>query len=212
MRFARTLAFSCVAASAVAADEGTVWADSPTRGEDPFSNSAPQPREASVLPTGREEALPVALDPDRLRLRSGFDINGGTTVGRSAIHTVALRLGVQANRTLGVYYQGQLGVSAGHELALLAFNSVLGSLVLNDVMEIAAGPSFDVRAGSVNKGEGVSPGVAARMAFMLGRDAKTEGNRSGVSLVFHVYPSFIRGEGVSYVRTVFAFGIGGEWY
>jgi hypothetical protein len=152
-------------------------------------------------------------DLDRTRLRFGFDANGGAVVGRGVAHTVALRLGVQATSVLGAYYQAQAGVFAGSDLGGLMFNSLMGSLVLNDIMELSAGPSLDLRAGSMRtREEGVFAGVATRLAFMLGADAKRPGDRSGLSLVFHAHPTFIRTDTTTFVRTLFVFGLGGEWY
>ncbi len=177
-----------------------------TRAEDPYY----VPVEKRARPTPTPEPT---YDLDRTRLRFGFDANGGAVVGRGVAHTVALRLGVQANSVLGAYYQVQAGVFAGSDFGGLMFNSLMGSLVLNDVMELSAGPSLDVRSGSMRtREEGVFAGMATRLAFMLGADAKRPGKRSGLSLVFHAHPTFVRTDTTSFVRTLFVFGLGGEWY
>lgn len=145
-------------------------------------------------------------------MRFGFDANGGTIVGRAAVHSIALRLGVQATNILGVQYQLQTGGVLGvRDFGAFMFHSVLGSLVLSDVMELAVGPSIDLRAGSFGSAHGAAPGLATRLAFMLGKDAHTSGRRSGVSVGFHIHPTFIGGESPS-IRTLFAVGVGGEWY
>jgi len=192
------------AAALVAGFAGHAHAE--TRAEDPYY----VPVEKRARPTPTPEPT---YDLDRTRLRFGFDANGGAVVGRGVAHTVALRLGVQATSVLGAYYQAQAGVFAGSDLGGLMFNSLMGSLVLNDIMELSAGPSLDLRAGSMRtREEGVFAGVATRLAFMLGADAKRAGDRSGLSLVFHAHPTFIRTDTTTFVRTLFAFGLGGEWY
>jgi hypothetical protein len=176
-----------------------------SRAEDPYYVPTP--------PRAAPPAIEPTYDLDRTRLRFGFDANGGAIVGRGVAHTVAIRLGVQATRVLGAYYQAQAGVFAGRDFGGLMFNSIMGSLVLNDIMELSAGPSLDLRSGTMpTRQEGVYGGVATRVAFMLGADAKRPGNRSGLSLSFHAHPTFVRTDNTTFVRTLFAFGLGGEWY
>ena len=198
-------AFAALAALAVSfATEA--HAETPeTHAEDPYY--VPVEKRA---PTPKPDPT---YDLDRTRLRFGFDANGGAIVGRGIAHTVAIRLGVQATSVLGAYYQAQAGVFAGRDFGGLMFHSFMGSLVLNDIMELSAGPSLDLRSGTMRtREEGVFGGVATRVAFMLGADAKRPGNRSGLSLVFHAHPTFVRTDTTTFVRTLFAFGLGGEWY
>ena len=154
-----------------------------------------------------------ALDPDRVRARFGFDIAGAALVGRGAGPAASVRVGVQLNRALGLQVQTQMGVFAGRDFGVYSNNAIMGSLVLLDMIELAAGPSLDVRAASLDLDQGAFAGLATRVGFLVGKNTHRDAKRSGLSLVFHAHPTFITTEsGATVTRTLFAFGIGGEWY
>jgi hypothetical protein len=158
-------------------------------------------------------------DAERLRVRFGFDAAGGTMIGRAAAHTVALRVGAQLGSTFGLHYQALGGVFFGAgDAGGFVSHAAMGSLVLGDMVELGLGPSFTIRGAQRDAESGVFPSLNARLAFMFGADAQRPGRRSGLSLVFHVQPTFVNAFSSSaatdngITRTMFLLGLGGEWY
>jgi hypothetical protein len=192
------------------------------------ADPAPTKTVASIAPEA--SSGPTATTPDErdttsetehARVRGGFSLNGGGAFGlaQGPVVSLALRLGVQVNRLFGVYYQqspmiflasNDNGVAAG----FLDLNSVLGSVTLADMLDIAAGPSLDYYAaggcGSADcsAGSGWQLGVHGRLALNLGGRDKETGRRSGLSIGLDEHPMF----GAGSVLALTTLGIGGEWY
>jgi len=164
-------------------------------------------------PDPQTAAPPAPLDPDRLRARFGFDVAGGSIVGRGAGPLASVRVGLQLSALLGVHVQTQLGGFIGNDFGFFSNNAIMGSLVLEDLVELSAGPSIDVRATGTSLDQGAFPGVATRLGFLVGQGTHRAGRRSGISIVFHAHPTFLPTEsGGQVTRTLFAFGLGGEWF
>ena len=118
----------------------------------------------SAAPETRQE------DGDDVRLRIGFNFNGGAIVTPGTVGGggFAFRIGVQANHLLGVYYQVSPMVFAGFSVGAtsadagaigLFQNSLLASLTPVDLFEVAVGPSLDyagIAAASVDTSGGGS--------------------------------------------------------
>lgn len=155
------------------------------------------------------------VDPDRVRLRIGFDAGGGTSVGRGATAAGALRLGVQASSLLSAYWQGAFTTVVGRDFGLFLFNSAVANLTLNDIVDVGVGPSLDVfgSAGRSSRAKPTALGLEGRLAFNIGRGAHVAGRRSAFTVDLHVHPVFADdGRGNSQTYTFYTLGLGGEWF
>jgi hypothetical protein len=192
------------------------------------ADPAPAKSVASIAPDGAagSTAAPTAdrdttSESEHARVRGGFSLNGGGAFGlaQGPVISLALRLGLQINRTFGIYYQqsplvflasNDSGVAAG----FLDLNSVLGSVTLADMVDLAAGPSVDYfAAGGCGTTDCAAAaawqlGVHGRVALNLGGRDKGTGRRSGLSIGLDEHPIF----GASSVLALTTLGIGGEWY
>ncbi len=208
------LAFSGLESSASATDSAPPAAGP---GADPPVAAAPAP--ASSESTEREH----------VRVRIGFNFNGGAIVSPSTVGGggFAFRIGVQANRLIGVYYQasplvfagfsvGEAGASAG---AIGLFqNSLMASLTPIDLIEIAAGPSLDyaglavASASETEAGTGTASklffGLAGRLALHLGGRSAETGRRSSFTIGVDPHVIFAPGSAV----VALTGGLGADWY
>lgn len=159
-----------------------------------------------------DRTVVVATAPkEKPRIRGGFSVGGGLVVGSSVDvggnAAIALRLGAQINRWLGVHYQNSPNLFAYGNRApnktivgFIDMNSVLLAIDLGDHLEISAGPSLDIaELGGCDvpnvrcdTTRGVAPGVHGRAAFLLGgRDPET-GRRIGFALGLDAHPIFFQ--------------------
>ena len=165
--------------------------------------------------SGPTESESREADPDRVRLRIGFDAGGGTSVGRGATAAGAIRLGVQASSLLSVYWQGAFTAVIGRDFGLFLFNSAVANLTLNDLVDVGVGPSLDVfgSAGRSSRAKPTALGLEGRLAFNIGRGAHLVGRRSAFTVDLHVHPVFADdGRGNSQPYTFYTLGLGGEWF
>ncbi|MEM9195241.1 MAG: hypothetical protein AAGF12_39075 [Myxococcota bacterium] len=156
------------------------------------------------------------------RVRFGFSFEGGGVVGAGGggVGGLGLRIGVQANDVLAIYYQNRMslgafvGESQGEETAggmLADFNTVMFELTLGDHFQIGAGPSLDFGSFAFcdeETCEGVAGtffGLDTRVALVFGRGP---GSRGGFAISAHVHPMFL-GDVTAVTVTG---GLGGEWY
>ncbi len=194
---------------------------------------------AQVGPPATAVTPPVApVEPEeksQMRLRGGFSLNGGlvhTPDGNGPAFGLAGRLGVQFNSYFGLYYQNTPLVtfapsSAGQSVSFHAgfadYNTILGSLTLLDMVELAVGPSVDyakyadcsagvtgfVPTSGCQSGSSVALGGHARVSFDFGGlfgDGKTR--RSGFLLNADIHP-LLFSDLSAFSATV---GLGAEWY
>jgi len=190
---------------------------------------APPPPAAgdAVMPPKPEEK-------SEIRVRGGFSVNGGlvhTPDGNGPAFGLAARLGVQFNQFLGLYYQNTPLVtfapvrgaqSAGFHAGFADYNTILASLTLLDVLEIAVGPSVDYAkyadcsagvtgftpSAGCESGSSVALGGHGRVAFNFGGLFSGEGRRSGFGIAADIHPLLL--SDVSAFS--FTLGLGGEWY
>ncbi len=196
-----------------------------------LERSATAAEDTTPSSTARGEAprADEAKGHEDVRLRIGFNFNGGAIVSPSTVGGggFAFRIGVQANRLLGFYYQvsplvfagfsaGDAGASAG---ALGLFqNSLMAAMTPIDLLEIAAGPSLDyaglavASASETEAGTGTASklffGVAGRVALHLGGRNAATGRRAGFTIGLD--PHVIFGSGSAVVALTG--GIGADWY
>jgi hypothetical protein len=168
------------------------------------------------------------------RLRGGFSVNGGlvhTPDGNGPAFGLAARLGWQFNSYFGLYYQNTplvtfapkaAGESASFHAGFADYNSLLASLTVLDVLELAAGPSIDYAkyadcsagisgftpTSGCTSGSSVALGGHARVAFVLGGLFGTKERRSGFSIGADIHPLLLS-DVAAFSATL---GLGGEWY
>lgn len=180
---------------------------------------------ASGPPPG-EKSESSAPEADDVRVRIGFNFNGGAIVAPATVGGggFAFRLGVQANHLFGVYYQAMPMVFAGFSVgsasaeagAIGVFqNSLLASLTPIDLVEIGAGPSLDyagIAAASTESGSGTGGGLffglAGRAALHLGGRNKDSGRRTSFTIGFDPHLIFGAGDPVISLTG----GLGADWY
>lgn len=154
------------------------------------------------------------MPPDRLRFRFGSDgAIGyfGAFVGSSRDHGIgvagALRLGVQFNNALAVYYQPQLYAGFGFSTAtatssamIALFNTIALDYQLGEFIHVGGGPSIDlVLAGNTYvSGVGWAPGFDAHFAltFTNSRNMWTASRRSIIGGI-RLHTDFLVGTGSS---------------
>lgn len=189
-----------------------------------------------ALSIGAGEARAQARSTDGVRVRGGFSLVGGPYVptgvsGMSATGGAAglsFRVGVQINHYVGVYVQSQnlLGgiyatdASGAQSGALMGHsqNSLLASVTLAHVLELAAGPSVDVLgfgncdSATLACATGVETGLGghARAAILLGGWAPTSARRFGFSMSADVHPTKYVGQNGGLVGVMF--GLGLDWF
>jgi len=177
---------------------------------------------------------PKPEEKSEIRVRGGFSVNGGlvhTPDGNGPAFGLAARLGVQFNQFLGLYYQNTPLVtfapvrgaqSAGFHAGFADYNTILASLTLLDVLEIAVGPSVDYAkyadcsagvtgftpSAGCESGSSVALGGHGRVAFNFGGLFSGEGRRSGFGIAADIHPLLL--SDVSAFS--FTLGLGGEWY
>lgn len=164
-------------------------------------------------------------DYDQVRVRGGFSFNGGYAAGAAhgPVSSVSGRLGAQFNRYFGLYYQNAptLFFVMNNDAISTGFidqNSLLASVTLGDVFEIALGPTLDYLAvgGCGSEGEAVSCGGVAglrfgghgRLALNLGGRDPLGGRRGGFSIGLDAHPLYTDAGPV----VLTTLGIGGEWH
>ena len=169
-----------------------------------------------------------------MRVRGGFSVNGGlvhTPDGNGPAFGLAGRLGVQLNSYFGLYYQNTPLVtfaptsgaqSAGFHAGFADYNTILASLTLLDVFEIAAGPSVDYAkyadcsagvsgftpSAGCESGSSVALGGHARVAFLPGGLFGSKERRSGFAIGADIHPLLLS-DVSAFSATL---GLGGEWY
>ncbi len=201
LRFTRVLA---PLALFVTITSGSTQARAESETSDPLGPTLSGPTEES-----RE------VDPDRVRLRIGFDAGGGTSVGRGATAVGAFRLGVQASSTFSAYWQLAFAGVIGSDFGLFLFNSAVANVTLNDLVDLGVGPSVDVfgSASRSSRSSPASPGLEGRLAFNIGRSAHVAGKRSAFTIDLHVHPVFAKDrQGDSQTYTFYTLGLGSEWF
>jgi hypothetical protein len=184
--------------------------------------------EAGNLTNLRETKPPPVSDD--LRLRIGFNFNGGGLIAPTlwAGGGFAFRIGAQLGPRFGVYYQvmpmavakvASDDTDTARATLGTVPNSVLVSYTPTDWLELGLGPSVDYAgaAVSVTGANGsasasdwtLRPGIASRVALHIGsRDART-GERT--SLAFGADPHLTLFED-STVALFFTMGFGLDWY
>lgn len=184
--------------------------------------------EAGNLANLRETKPPPVSDD--LRLRIGFNFNGGGLIAPTlwAGGGFAFRIGAQLGPRFGVYYQvmpmavakvASDDTDTARATLGTVPNSVLVSYTPTDWLELGLGPSVDYAgaAVSVTGANGsasasdwtLRPGIASRVALHIGsRDART-GERT--SLTFGADPHLTLFED-STVALFFTLGFGLDWY
>ncbi len=192
----------------------------------PASPAAP----AVVVVEGRPPADKVK---DGVRLRAGISLNGGVFLlpanPAGGAVSIGVRLGVQFNHYLSLYYQNTpiLGANAAHDMrsatvVVADYNSALLNLTLLHMLDIGAGPSLDyvgVAKGTLNidglassanlsTGSGVAGGGHARVAFNIGGLSGNGPRRSGFAIGVDAHPMFM---GIGKALSLTA-GLGAEWY
>lgn len=182
------------------------------------------------------DARAQARATDGVRVRGGISLVGGPYVptGVSGMSTtggaagLSFRIGVQINHYVGVYMQSQnlfggiyaQSSSGAQSGALMGHsqNSLLASVTLAHVLELAAGPSVDVLgfgncdSATLACGTGVETGLGghARAAILLGGWAPTSARRFGFSLSADVHPTRYVGQNGGLVGVMF--GLGLDWF
>jgi hypothetical protein len=198
----------------------------------PQQQAPTRPPEGAAAPAPRPE--PEHEEPSQLRLRGGFSVNGGlvhTPDGNGPAFGLAARLGVQINSYFAFYYQNTPLVtfaptrgaqSAGFHAGFADYNTLLASLTVLDVLEIAAGPSIDYAkyadcsagvtgftpTAGCESGSSVAFGGHARVALVLGGLFGSKDRRSGFSIGADIHP-LLASDVSAYSATL---GIGAEWY
>ncbi len=173
---------------------------------------------------------------DGARVRGGFSLVAGPYVplGASGAATtgaaggVTLRIGAQFNHYVGLYVQSQNLVGAiGAQSSSGALsgalmghsqNALMASLTVFHVLEIAAGPSFDVLAfgncdsASLSCGSGVEAALGGhvRTAINLGGWGPTTARRFGLSLSADLHPTKYVGQDGGLLALTF--GLGLDWF
>jgi hypothetical protein len=174
-------------------------------------------------------------EKSEMRLRGGFSLNGGlvhTPDGNGPAFGLAGRLGVQFNSYLGLYYQNtplvtfapsQAGTSVSFHAGFADYNTVLASLTLLDIVELAVGPSVDyakyadcsagvtgfVPTSGCQSGSSVALGGHARVAIHFGGIfASGKGRRSGFMVNADIHPLLLS-DLSAFSATL---GLGAEWY
>ncbi|MEP7123962.1 MAG: hypothetical protein ABJE95_23750 [Byssovorax sp.] len=181
---------------------------------------------------------PVPVEPEEkshIRLRGGFSLNGGlvhTPDGNGPAFGLAGRLGVQINAYFGLYYQNtplatfapsQASRSVSFHAGFADYNTVLASLTLLDMLEIAVGPSVDyakyadcsagvtgfVPTSGCQSGSSVALGGHGRVSFDFG-GLFGDGNerRSGFMINADIHPLLLS-DVSAFSATL---GLGAEWY
>lgn len=167
---------------------------------------------------------------DDLRLRIGFNFNGGGLIAPTlwAGGGFAFRIGAQLGPRFGVYYQvmpmavakvASDDTDTARATLGTVPNSILISYTPKDWLELGLGPSIDYAGAevSVSGANGsasasdwtLRPGIASRVALHIGsRDART-GERT--SLTFGADPHLTLFED-STVALFFTMGFGLDWY
>jgi len=183
---------------------------------------------------GTPAQMPPSDPYSQHRFRWGFSVLGGPTHVGDADYSnggfggASVRLGIQFNRIWGLYYQGQgaLGgyayanaTDAGGVVFASWFNSVVGSAVLWDRLELALGPSLDSItsvSGNVDSGgstdayrvHGTSLGLEGRIGVIFGRRDYISPGRAGFSLALTIHPTFIDNRRI----TLIGIGLGADWF
>lgn len=192
---------------------------------------APRPAPDAAAPAPK----PEPEEPSELRLRGGFSVNGGlvhTPDGNGPAFGLSGRLGVQINQFFGVYYQNTPLVtfaakrganSAGFHSGFADYNTILASLTVLNILELAAGPSVDYAkfadcsaavsgtftpSAGCTSGSSVAFGGHARVAIVLGGLFGSKDRRSGFSIAAEIHP-LLASDLSAYTATL---GLGGEWY
>ena len=199
--------------------------------EVPTAPPAPKPAVATPPPGEKPEPEEKSV----MRVRGGFSVNGGlvhTPDGNGPAFGLAGRLGVQFNSYFGLYYQNTPLVtfaptsgaqSAGFHAGFADYNTILASLTLLDVLEIAAGPSVDYAkyadcsagvsgftpSAGCESGSSVALGGHGRVSFDFGGifDNGKE-RRSGFQISADIHPLLLS-DLSAFSATL---GLGSEWY
>ncbi|CAN5920254.1 hypothetical protein BH11MYX4_BH11MYX4_52050 [soil metagenome] len=174
---------------------------------------------------------------DEGRIRVGFNLNGGIGTGSKlsgGTIGATVRLGYQIDHLIAVYGQFSPfvffgGYSSGveKELKLSAIGGFqltpIFSLYPVDILELAAGPSFDNLSGGSTGGSvnnttvtttvtaysGFYFGLHGRVALHIGGKPNTKtGRRVGFSIGADLHPTFAEGSTLTFITL----GLGADWY
>ena len=201
----------------------------------PAPPEVPAPSKPPVAAVAPPEVPVVPEEPSEIRLRGGFSLNGGlvhTPAGNGPAFGLAGRLGIQFNSYLGLYYQNtplvtfapsKAATSVSFHAGFADYNTLLASLTLLDMLEIAAGPSVDyakyadcsagvtgfVPTSGCESGSSVALGGHGRVSFNFGGlFGGGKGRRSGFLINADIHPLLLS-DLSAFSAT---FGLGGEWY
>jgi hypothetical protein len=176
------------------------------------------PHDDVVVVETQEVVVVEDEEVDSPRFRFGFTIGGGGIVGQSAgvVAGAQIRLGVQFNEWVGLFYQGHgLGgafIDAENAGAIgAALNTLMVELLIFDTLHLGVGPSVDAGAFGVCNESGCGGqtgaffGIDGRVALTLGSHGI--GSDSGFSISANVHPIFFDG----FTLVTITGGIGGEW-
>jgi hypothetical protein len=240
----RSACVSAVVFAGIFAFAGEVRAQAPLQALPPSSPptgtpTSPPPEGAQVQPgpTGgprgpRREGDEDGEDEEG-RLRIGFNANVGVGSGGDLSGPAlggTFRIGWQFSRLVAVY--GQISpyawVASDSKLSSVSLSAIAGyqftpmaSVTPVDLLEIAAGPSFDLLSGggastsvagntasaSIGAFSGTYFAVHGRVALHFGsRNAET-GRRRGFTLGLDIHPTFTPGTAV----TFYTLGLGYDW-
>jgi hypothetical protein len=193
----------------------------------------PQPPVAA--PVAPPAAPPEKDEPSEVRLRGGFSVNGGLVhnpSGNGPAFGFAGRLGVQINSYFGLYYQNTplvtFAPAAGTQTVsfhagFADYNTILASLTLLDMFELAVGPSVDYAkfadcsagvqsfkpTSGCQSGSSFALGGHGRVSFDFGGlFSSGKGRRSGFQISADIHPLLLS-DLSAYSATL---GLGSEWY
>ncbi len=177
-----------------------------------------------------------APERDGVRLRGGISLGGGplipfglsTAASTGAMGALSVRLGVQFFHAFGVYVQsmnsiGGLGfVTNSGEVAgyamLQSYNSLLASLTIGHILELAAGPSLDFMSffgcnsavAACGTGEGTAVGGHARASINLGGLIARGPRRMAFNAGLDLHPTFFLAQRGGFFAAAVTIGV--EWY
>ena len=176
---------------------------------------------AFVLAVSASSPSPASaqfVDSPRLRFGIGGELGGFAGAAHGALGGIALRLGVQFNELIAIYWQSQglLGrflPAPGDGLAGFSFNTAMLDFTVGNIVQLGIGPSLDFVWGCSEEHQnacsssGAYLGGDARIAVVLG--GAGPGRRTGLALSLDIHPTWF---GDRYAAVAFLLGASYEMY
>ena len=191
----------------------------------------------ATSPAHAQEAIEPSSHADDGRFRSGFDLFAGVGFGGDAsgpVYGARIRMGWQFDRLAALYLQGAIAYWDSSSEATTTGATASGAFAFHltpvfsftprDIIEIAAGPSFDhletsktestLLSGSRVGATGVTYdsnylGVHGRIAGHFGGQPRADtGRRVSFTTTGDIHATLAEGS----VLTFFTIGVGVDWY